>query len=166
MFRLAGKLFERYEGLALDNHTRFRWGYLAPFHSILRAVEARKVLQGIFDGIEFFIRLVKLPSEMDISYGDMVHTHLGYACTICMITNDQNAVFTPCSYGVQSISNPLLKEIVSYRGRFTEQAAVGDVVWVGGRLERVVNLEKNHEYLRVVVGEQDTDYMIPLEKWS
>ncbi len=156
-----GDTLQRYHGEALDSLARSRWGGLPGLIDIHRHLEARKRLQGYFHGSEFFIRLVKLPWEVDVQYGDVSYTPLGRAeIRDCVITSNEDMIYTPCLYEVVSSSWPEVKEIVSYRGRFTEQASVGDRVTVRGRLERVLHPNRG-EYWRIVVGEDPADYMIP-----
>jgi predicted nucleotidyltransferase len=51
-----------------------------------------------------------------------------------------------------------LKQIISYRGRFCEQAKIGEEIIAQGRIEKVSL--KNEEYYQLVIGENIKDFMI------
>lgn len=121
-----------------------------PFESFSR-LEGRKVIQGRFRGGEYFIRFVKAAAEIRESYGEETYTPLGQAEIEATVTDASEAIFTPCVYRVELVrfkgvhtvdKQPVLpapEEIVSYRGRFCEQAREGDRVYARGKLERVVS---------------------------
>ena len=52
-----------------------------------------------------------------------------------------------------------LEEIVSFRGRFCEQARSGEVVIAEGKVERV-QPEFNLEHYRLLLGNKPSDHMI------
>jgi predicted nucleotidyltransferase len=54
---------------------------------------------------------------------------------------------------------PIATQLLSYRGKFTEQAEKGDLVGVRGTLEEVVI--RGERSFRVILGRKG-DYMIPL----
>jgi len=153
---------ESYSGCALDQHTRFRWGGVPQFLDLLRERENRKVLQGLFRGYEFFVRVVKLPEEMMIVYGDVVCHHMGEIEAVCRIVDDRDSIFTPAEYDVSSESMSGLVKVVSYRGRFTEHAHTGERVRIRGRLEEVTLVSSGKKYQQVVLGEKPSDYMVPV----
>jgi predicted nucleotidyltransferase len=147
---------------SLKAHLIFRWGSLIQYHDVLREIESRKILQGFFNGHEFFIRLVKLPHEVNESYGKMEYEMIGFCKSRCRISDDYDSIFTPCVYNVESFDHPRLMRIVSYRGRFTEQAKKGASVEARGRLECVTNIITGDEFQQLVLGEDSTDYLLPI----
>lgn len=152
---------EHYRGKLLNNHVDFRWGELIRHKRVLREIESRKILQGVFGTHEFFIRLVRRHQDIDESYGQKVSENLKTREVQCLITDDQDSIFTPCTYQVESSKFPKLKQIISYRGRFTEHVSKGQFVNVRGRLESVVDTSTDEKYQQLVLGENSTDYMIP-----
>ena len=152
----------RYSGNLLENHLEFRWGDLGRYHDILRGIESRKILQGVFGTHEFFIRLVKRPQDINECFGQIISENLGSREVQCLVIDDRNSIFTPCTYKVESIDLPELKQIVSYRGRFTEHVSTGETVKIRGRLESVIDTCTDERYLQLVLGESSSDYMIPI----
>lgn len=127
--------------------------------------ESRKVLQGKFMGTDYFIRFVKEWGEVDESYGDVQYKNVGYARIEARVVDDSEAIFTPCTYRIKSVKSfegPKLEpisEIVSFRGRFCEQARIGETVVAQGKVERVIDRRRNHEYFRLLVGNKPSDHM-------
>jgi len=152
---------ERYAGDLLKEHLSFRWGKLIEYHDILREIERKKILQGIFQEHQFFIRLVKRPQDITESFGQIIAENLGFREIQCVIIDDRESIFSPCRYRVESKDIQDLKWIISYRGRFTEHASNGDIVNTKGRLENVLDMSSNKNYKQLVLGENPTDYMIP-----
>lgn len=152
---------KRYHAESLDRHLEFRWGGLVQHWPILRGIEEQKRLQGVFQDTEFFIRLVKHPDELDQSFGDLRFEHIGRNTLECVVADDCESIFTPCSYEVLSDSVPGLRNVVSYRGRFTEHVHIGENVSVSGRVERVVEVGTGKSHLRVIVGEDSGDFLLP-----
>lgn len=128
-------------------------------------LEERKVIQGKFRGCEYFIRFVKAcpepcrraPAEIRESYGDRRYTSLGQVGIEASVADASEAIFTPCTYrieGVRFTDGPEvdnLREITSFRGRFCEQAKVGERVIAKGKLERVTTKERE-VYHRLLLG--------------
>lgn len=134
-----------------------------PF-SVFREVEECKLLQGLFQGKEYFIRLIKDYDEVDEKYGDKRCRNLGRIVLKAIVINDSESIFTPCRYLIDDIEvieggKYPIEEVVSFRGRFCEQAKVGDRVIVKGKLEEVKF--RGETYYRVVLGGEG-DYMIPI----
>jgi len=151
-----------YSGDLLNSHTDFRWGQLNQYHSILRTIERGKFLQGVFEGYQFFIRLVKLPSDINQRYGTII-TRMREICEVqCIVKDISDSIFTPCEYRVKSERYPKLQKLISYRGRFTEQILSEGFVNVRGRLEDVINTQTNESYQQIVLGESSTDFLIPI----
>jgi predicted nucleotidyltransferase len=151
-----------YFGETLKAHLAFRWGNLEQYYDILGEIESRKVLQGLFNEHEFFIRLVKLPHEVDEVYGRMMYRLIEFCNSRCRISDDNDSIFTPCVYNVESFDRPQLRRIVSYRGRFTEQAKERAVVEAKGRLEHVFDTRTGDEFQQLVLGEDPTDFLLPV----
>ena len=152
----------RYSGDRLDYHVNFRWGGGNQRWELLKSLEAKKNLQGLFENKEFFIRLVKKYDEIDYQYGDLLFQDCGLHSVCCEILDDSDSIFTPCKYTVSCKTIPDLIELISYRGRFTEQVSNGMSVEASGRLESV-HIQKTGEfYKRLVLGETPTDYLVPI----
>ncbi len=153
---------ERYEGNLLDAHVLFRWSDLTEYQELLRRIEGVKILQGVFESHEFFIRLVKLPQDIGEIFGQIVTENLKTREVHCSVISDRNSIFTPCIYQVESMDLPKLKQLVSYRGRFTEQVSSGMSVRAKGRLENVLDSSTGENYQQLVLGENSSDYLIPI----
>lgn len=128
--------------------------------------EQRKFLQGKFEGTDYFIRFVKDWNEIAESYGDIHYRNLGDARIKATVADGSESIFTPCSYalenviGVEGCGAGDVSEIVSFRGRFCEQAKKGESVMAQGKLERVINVKENREHLRLLIGNKPSDFMI------
>jgi len=127
-------------------------------------LQARKVNEGRFRGREVFIRFVKRPAEVGERYGERRFEPLGPATLRARVTDDYDAIFTPCRYGVEDVTfldgSPVadLRELVSFRGRFSEQARAGEWAVARGSLERVIH-RSEPIYHRLVVGGRAGDYL-------
>jgi len=128
-------------------------------------MERRKFLQGRFKDRDFFIRLILDWDEVDDKYGDRLYRPVGYAKIEAKVEDDADSIFTPCRYGISEVTAleganvPFLKEIVSFRGRFCEQARKGETVITQGKVEKVI--EKNGtQYFRLILGAKPSDFMI------
>lgn len=135
------------------------------FESFVRT-ESRKATQGKFLDTDFFVRFVKDWSEIDEKYGDVHYRNVGYARIKAKIACDAESIFTPCRYDVEDVTvtegvklQPIA-EIASFRGRFCEQARVGEVVVAQGKVEQVIDKKSNREYFRLLLGNRPSDFMI------
>lgn len=134
------------------------------FHDFAR-MQRRKVNEGRYQGRPFFLRFVKRPEECDEAYGERRSQVLGRATVRATVSDDGDAIFTPCSYGVGQVTIlegeqvDDLHEIVSFRGRFSDQARTGEWVEARGTLERVV-YETGERYHRLAVGGQAGDWLL------
>ena len=157
------------------------WEELAALHAAHRPdtplsfddfvrLQSRKVNEVRFRGRECFIRFVKRPAEVGERYGDRRFEALGAATVRARVTDDRDAIFTPCKYGLADVEvadgHPLdgptvadVREMASFRGRFSDQARVGERVVARGRLERVVP-QTGVAYHRLVVGGRAGDYLL------
>ena len=125
----------------------------------------RKALQGKFMGRDYFFRFVKDWNEVEERYGTILYKPVGYTKIKAKIVDDSEAIFTPCCYKIENVEilegpnvEPI-EEIVSFRGRFCEQAKSGDVVVAQGKVERVQR-EEYRDHLRLLLGSKISDHMI------
>lgn len=131
-------------------------------------LQARKVNEGRFAGRPYFIRFVKLPAEVPERYGDPRFAPAGMALVEARVTDDRDALFTPCRYSLDEVRSldraraEDVREVISYRGRFAEQARLGQRVRAYGALERVI-WRDGREAMRLVVGSRPGDYLLGLE---
>jgi len=130
-------------------------------------LQARKVNEARFLGRQVFIRFVKRPVEEGGRYGDHRFEPLGLATIRARVTDDRDAIFTPCRYAVEEAtflegkSVAGLREVASFRGRFSEQVQVGEWAIARGSLERVIP-QAGPTYHRLVVGGRAGDYLLSL----
>jgi predicted nucleotidyltransferase len=52
-----------------------------------------------------------------------------------------------------------ITEIASFRGRFCEQAKIGEVVTAKGKVERVTDKKLKRHYYRIIIGNKPADFM-------
>ena len=129
-------------------------------------VESRKAFQGKFMGTDYFIRFVKDWNEINEQYGDVCFKNSGYAKITAKIADSTDSLFTPCTYKLKEVhvvEGPKLaanKEIVSFRGRFCEQAANGEEIEAQGKVELVTNKKSGGEHYRLILGNKPSDYMV------
>jgi uncharacterized protein len=135
------------------------------FEDFLRS-ESRKVMEGKFNGTDYFVRFVKDWNEIDEIYGDVQYENIGNAKVEATVIDDSESRFTPCTYKVENVK-PLegstierIEEITSFRGRFCEQARKGETVVAQGKIERVRDRRQNREHLRLLVGGRHSDYIV------
>ena len=124
--------------------------------------ERSKVLQGKFRETDYFIRCVKEEDEGEESYGDREYYPAGKATVCATISDDSDCIFTPSTYHLvrAKVTGQLRAptQIVSFRGRFCEQAHTGEEIFARGTLERVV--DKRSEAYRLVIGENPRDCLM------
>jgi len=173
--RLLGLLHEKEGELRRPNQEELAKIYAEhrrdtplPFDSFLR-LQTRKVNELRFRGRETFIRFVRLPDDTEERYGDRRFEPLRRTSTQARVTDDRGAIFTPCRYRVEDATlldgSPLpdLREIVSFRGRFSDQVRAGEWAVAQGSLERVVRKDRRL-YHRLVVGGHAGDYLLSRER--
>jgi predicted nucleotidyltransferase len=129
-------------------------------------VESRKAFQGMFEGVDYFVRFVKDWSEVSERYGDVCYRNSGYAKITATVADDAEALFTPCTYKLENVTvvegaklEPI-SEIVSFRARFCEQARKGETVTAQGKVEHVTDKRKDQKYYRIILGNKPSDYMV------
>ena len=105
--------------------------------------------------------------EIEEQFSDRCFKNCGDIEFTALITEDIDRIFTPCRYAIQDvvpISTPvqpvIIKEIVSFRGRFCELVHVGDFVRVRGKLEQVSDNKTGKIWYRVLLGRDHTDFMV------
>ena len=145
----------------------FRSGDTAMAFEDFVRTEARKVLQGKFMGRDYFIRCVKDWDEVKERYGTVRYRAEGYAKIKAQVTDDSEAIFTPCRYEIENVEilegvhvEPI-RETASFRGRFCEQAKTGEWVIAQGKVERIQGAEESGHY-RLLLGNKKSDFMVPL----
>lgn len=125
--------------------------------------ERRKVFEGKFLHHDYFVRCVKNWEEITERYGDTRYVQIGECTISAQVIDDGESLLTPCRYPLEQVevlagdSSCSPREVISFRGRFAEQARQGERVIARGRLERVRS--KGSEYFRLVVGEGPTDVL-------
>lgn len=128
--------------------------------------ESRKVLQGKFGQRDYFIRCVKEWDEISEQYGSVDYEPAGEAKIKATIADDSEMIYTPCTYRLEEVEVlegmkiEHLTEIVSFRGRFCEQALRGDEVISRGKVERVRRADAKSHYFRLLLGNKPSDFMI------
>ncbi len=135
------------------------------FESFLRT-ESNKVIQGKFFETDYFVRFVKDWNEVGEKYGDVQYENLGKASIEANVVDDSEAIFTPCTYRIANARfltgskfEPL-KEVVSYRGRFCEQAKTGDRILACGKIEQVTDRKTGSRHFRLLVGNSSEDFIV------
>jgi predicted nucleotidyltransferase len=125
--------------------------------------EKRKVFQGRFLHQDYFLRCVKDWQEISERYGESHYMPLGTCTVSARVVDDSERLLTPCRYSLdktrvlQGSVRYRPREVVSFRGRFAEQAYTGERIMARGRLELVQS--KVQKYLRLVVGEDPSDVL-------
>lgn len=131
----------------------------------------KKWNRGVFQGTMFSIHPVKLEDEINEEYGDRVFRSKGLVRVKATVLEDSEVNFMPSVYLVEDVKvleGPSVKdirEIVSYEGLYSGIASKGEKVMAYGKLEKVINMRRNEEYYRVLVGSQEAsgrDYIKPL----
>ena len=128
-------------------------------------VESRKAFQGKFSGTDYFVRFVKDWNQISEQYGDVCYKNCGYAKITATVADDAEALFTPCTYKLGNVKiiegarlQPI-REIVSFRGRFCEQARTGEAIAAQGKVERVTDKQTGSEHYRMILGNVPSDFV-------
>lgn len=143
---------------------QFRWGKTGLPLEKLAKIEKKKVLHGLVDSKDYFIRIVKDWGEVEDEFEDFTFSQLGTAVIEGKVANDEESLFTPNRYEIREskILKGKQREIrntFSFRGRYTEQTHQGERIRAKGRVEKVT-YKGHEEYYRLVL-ERPTDYLIP-----
>jgi len=127
-----------------------RWsGTGIPIETML-LVDGLKSMHGIFGGHHYFVRAVLNWDQVQVR---------------CIITDDRDGLFTPCRYEIEDVEFlkgeewDEVREIVSFRGRFTEQVRQDEEVIVQGSLEAVQ--QGKEQWVRFVLGDHPSDILLP-----
>ncbi|MCW4045048.1 MAG: hypothetical protein NWE94_05970 [Candidatus Bathyarchaeota archaeon] len=176
----CGKAYAALESLLNSGASRFRRYSRGELHALFdfrskdtmmsfedfERVESRKAFQGMFDGTDYFVRFVKDWNEIDEQYGDVCYKNSGYVKVTATVADDAEALFTPCTYKLDRVEviegarlEPI-REIVSFRGRFCQQARTGDAITAQGKVERVFDKRTGCEYYRLILGNLPSDFMV------
>jgi len=130
------------------------------------AVESRKAFQGIFMGTDYFIRFVKDWSEITEQYDDVRFENSGYCKVVATVVDSKEALFTPCTYKLRNVEvlegpklTPIL-EVVSFRGRFCQQAIEDERIEAQGKIELVTDKKSGSKHYRLILGNKPKDYMV------
>jgi len=151
-----------YDARAVGEIVRARWGDTGLGLEALTEIEVGKVLHGRARGVDYFVRLVKDPEEIE---RELSSRPLSEVRLRAVVTGARDSIFTPCAYQVRDcvfIDPPrseMVSELASFRGKFTEQAAEGDAVEARGTLEEVTH--RGGTAYRVMLGKKG-DYLIPI----
>jgi len=139
---------------------------LMSFEDFVRT-ESKKVMQGKFFDTDYFVRFVKEWDEVGEKYGDVQYKNVGNATIEAMVIDDSEAIFTPCTYGIANVRflkgsrfEPV-KEVVSFRGRFCDQANVGERILACGKIEQVTDGRNGSRHFRLLVGNNFEDFIVP-----
>jgi len=158
-------LFNAYDMDGLRELFEFRSkDTITSFEDFVRT-DSRKVSHGKFMGKDFFIRFIKDHKEINEHYGNIIYKPAGNARIKATVVDDSEALFTPCIYKLANVKilegskvDPI-EEIVSFRGRFCEQAISGEDVIAQGKLENVQQ-EGKQDHFRLLLGSKPSDHMI------
>ena len=129
-------------------------------------VESRKAFQGKFDGVDYFVRFVKDWNEVGEKYGEVLFKKAGYAKIMATVADDSEALFTPCTYQIEDVTvveGPAfvsIEEVVSFRGRFCQQAKNGETIVAQGKVEHVNDTRSGREHYRLILGNKPQDHMV------
>jgi len=143
------------EGELFDSVLKSRWRDAKLSLDLFSRIESSKVLHGIVQGREYFVRLL-IPDDESVS------EPIKRVTIRARVTDASKSIFNPCIYRVTQVSGSgsRVTELKSYRGKFTEQAQEGDLVEARGTLEKVQG--KEGVYYRLILGGSG-DYLLPLD---
>jgi len=128
--------------------------------------ESNKTMQGKFLDTDYFVRFVKDWNEVEEKYGDIQYRNVGHASIEALVVDDSEGIFTPCTYRIanprflEGSKSELVKEVVSFRGRFCEQAKAGERIVARGKIERVTDTRNESQHFRLLVGNDHEDFIV------
>ena len=126
--------------------------------------QIRKVNEFLFKEFQCFIMFVQWPDQWGETYADPSFEQCGSSEILAQVRDERESIFTPCRYRVEDVvflkGRPRsdLREIISFRGLFSDQARVGEWVHAKGSLERVIP-RSAPPYYRLTVGGKVGDYL-------
>jgi predicted nucleotidyltransferase len=135
-----------------------RWGDTGFDIEMFRTVECSKVLHGLINGVDYFIRLI-VEEEYSTS------TPLSTITISANVTDSSHNIYTPCIYKINNVviedgcKQLEISELMSYRGKFTEQVKQGNMIQARGTLEKV--FLENGSFYRLILG-RSGDYLLTL----
>jgi predicted nucleotidyltransferase len=147
-----------YDTNSIGSVLNSRWGDTGLDLDRLRSIECGKVLHGLVYGVNYFIRL--LVDEKEARSIPIKNVSI-----LATVTDATQSIFTPCTYRVENVqtcnesSEYVIVELKSYRGKFTEQTKIGDMVQARGTLEKVTR--HGSVYYRLMLGGRG-DYLVPV----
>ncbi len=162
--RERGKFLRPYEGKDALRMAEFRWNETGLPLEKLAELESRKVLHGLVNERDFFMRLVKRPVDIGSRFEDFRYVSGERTKMRARVSDAGESIFTPNRYAVEDVPRPdgdfpEIESLVSYRGRFTEQASEGEKIEALGTVEKVI-YRGEEEYYRLVLGHPE-DYLVP-----
>jgi len=128
--------------------------------------ERRKVFEGKYRGRDYFVRCVKEWDETSEKYGDRQFYPEGRSSIAAVICDASESILTPCRYEIRNVKvtdgprEKVPSSIVSFRGRFCEQAFEGERISARGELERVV--DRSGESYCLVIGSNPLDSLMAI----
>lgn len=131
-----------------------------------RRVEQRKSNQGLFKSTLFFVRYIREWDEVKERYGEYSIKRLGYAKISAKVADASEAHMCPAIYILKDVSVLsgsswiTVDRIITWRGRFAEQAFKDETIVAQGFVEEVSF--GNTVIRQMVVGEEAQDTILPL----
>ena len=127
--------------------------------------EKNKRLQGKFEGIDFYIRLVPFPEEVQEPYQKTKIESMNLIEIEATIASDEYSIFSPVIYQLKDAeiihsTNKLAilpERIFSVRGRYCEIAKKDERVKIKGKLEKV-SVEGKSDFYQLVLGTTPNEY--------
>ena len=125
-------------------------------------LEAARKFQGRYRGKVFMYNSTRNRDEVKTEYGEHQFSSLGEVKLECVISNDDETMFRPAVYYVESCmpkdptSEVLVKkqpeQVVSNIGCYRNIAKKGSTIKVSGTLEKVESVRSQEVFYQVVVG--------------
>ncbi len=163
---VEGSVLQRLPEARLRELYLFRSKDTAMRYEDFRRVEQRKSNQGLFQGTLFFVRYVKEWGEVKERYGEYSIRRLGYAKIFAKVADASEAHMSPAIYTLKDVSVLsgsswlTVDRLITWRGRFAEQASEGESVLAQGFVEEVSF--KSGVIRQMAIGEGQQDTIIPL----
>jgi predicted nucleotidyltransferase len=145
-----------YNEKTIEEILNSRWGASGLDLKKISQIEENKILHGKLNDIDYFIRLINLSESLE-----MRSIPIKKIITRVKVIDSSESIYTPCRYFVESIQSENkydITELLSYRGKFTEQVKEG-IVEVKGTLEKVAH--PDGAFYRIVMGYKG-DYLVPI----
>lgn len=146
-----------YNEITIGEILNSRWNALEIDLKKISRIEENKILHGKLNAVDYFIRLINLDEALETK-----SIPIKKIITRVNVIDSSESIFTPCRYYVESTQSGNkydISELLSYRGKFTEQVNEG-IVEVKGTLEKVFHPDGT--FYRIVMGNQG-DYLVPIE---